>query len=219
MSVALNSVVLARKGGRVVMTPLAMAALALLSERPMHPYEMYQTLIHRSEDRIVKVRPGSLYHTINKLDELGLVTATGTDREGNRPERTTYEITEQGQLALAERIASVIEAPEYEFPIFPVAISQSHHLPRELVTTLLTRRLHELDARREHLAEELTHLHRMELPRKYWLDVDYLRSQYDAERAWLERVIGEIESGALDWDETKGSTAPTDTTTSEKKDD
>ncbi|MFC4243747.1 PadR family transcriptional regulator [Gryllotalpicola reticulitermitis] len=185
------------------MTPLAMAALALLSERPMHPYEMYQTLIQRSEDRIVKVRPGSLYHTINKLDGLGLVRATGIDREGNRPERTTYEITERGSVALAERIASVIESPEYEFPIFPVAISQAHHLPHETVVTLLERRLHQLDVRRDEIAAGVRKLDRMELPRKYWLDVDYLHAQFDAERSWLERVIAEIRSGALDWTEEK----------------
>ncbi|HWU59288.1 MAG TPA: PadR family transcriptional regulator, partial [Microbacteriaceae bacterium] len=39
-----------------MITPLAIATLALLAERPMHPYEMYQTLIQRAEDRIVKVR-------------------------------------------------------------------------------------------------------------------------------------------------------------------
>ena len=186
-----------------MMTPLAMAALALLNERPMHPYEMYQTLIQRSEDRIVKVRPGSLYHTINKLEALGLVRATGTDREGNRPERTTYEITEQGSVALAERIAEVIEAPEYEFPIFPVAISQAHHLPRETVITLLERRLLQVDARREEIALGLARFEQIGLPRKYWLDIEYLRSQSDAERAWLERVIADMRSDALDWTEEK----------------
>ena len=40
------------------LTPLAVAALALLAEGPTHPYEMYQTLVQRSEDRLVKVRPG-----------------------------------------------------------------------------------------------------------------------------------------------------------------
>jgi DNA-binding PadR family transcriptional regulator len=199
------------------MTPLAMAALALLSERPMHPYEMYQTLIQRSEDRIVKVRPGSLYHTVNKLDELGLVRVTGTDREGNRPERTTYEITEKGNLALAERIAGVIEEPEYEYPIFPVAISQAHNLPRDIVINLLKRRLQQLGARRDYIAESLGHLGRMELPRKYWLDVDYLKAQYDSERIWLEKVVADIESGALDWEEEKSSSRPGAPTTSDTK--
>ncbi|MCL2516303.1 MAG: PadR family transcriptional regulator [Microbacteriaceae bacterium] len=201
------------------MTPLAMSALALLNERPMHPYEMYQTLIQRSEDRIVKVRPGSLYHTVNKLEELGLVRATGTEREGNRPERTTYEITEKGNLALAERIAGVIEAPEYEFPVFPVAISQAHNLPRETVVNLLERRLQQLESRRSEIGAGLRKLGLTDLPRKYWLDVDYLRSQYDAEHRWLERVVADIRSGELDWGEAKHAAHPGATSTSETKDD
>ena len=43
------------------LTPLGVASLALLAEEPMHPYEMYQLLMARHEDRLVKVRPGTLY--------------------------------------------------------------------------------------------------------------------------------------------------------------
>ena len=82
------------------LTPLGVAALSLLVEEPMHPYEMYQLLIARHEDRLVKVRPGTLYHAVGRLEEQGLVTATGTDREGNRPERTTYTISAAGREAL-----------------------------------------------------------------------------------------------------------------------
>jgi DNA-binding PadR family transcriptional regulator len=200
----------------VVMTPLAMAALALLSEHPMHPYEMYQTLIQRHEDRLVKVRPGSLYHTVGKLTELGLVRVTGTDREGNRPERTTYEITEQGQLALAERIADIIAAPVYEFPSFPVAIGEAHNLPKDTVIDLVQRRLKGLDVLRDEAEEAFAHFGRTELPRKYWLDVSYLEAVYSAEREWLKRLLADLESGELDWAETK---TPRTSQTSDKKDD
>lgn len=182
-----------------MMTPLAMATLALLSERPMHPYEMYQTFIQRHEDRLVKVRPGSLYHTINKLEELGAVRAVGTDREGNRPERTTYEITEKGQLALAERIADVIAAPIYEFPSFPVAIAEAHNLPRQSVIDLLRRRLKGLETLSAEAQEAFAEFGRTELPRRYWLDVSYLEAVFAAERDWLNRVVADVESGELDW--------------------
>ncbi|WP_344751298.1 PadR family transcriptional regulator [Gryllotalpicola koreensis] len=188
-----------------MMTPLAMAALALLSERPMHPYEMYQTLIQRHEDRLVKVRPGSLYHTVGKLTELGLVRATGTDREGNRPERTTYEITEKGQLALAERIADIIAAPVYEFPSFPVAIGEAHNLPKETVIDLVRRRLKGLDLLRAEAEDAFAEFGRTALPRKYWLDVSYLEAVYSAEREWLRKLVADLESGELDWAEEKTS--------------
>ena len=60
----------------MTLTPLAVSVLALLRERPMHPYEMYSLLIHRQAEYLVKVRPGSLYHTVERLarDELGVNT-------------------------------------------------------------------------------------------------------------------------------------------------
>ena len=81
-------------------TPLGIAVLALLAERPMHPYEMYRLLLERHEDRRVKVRPGSLYHTVDRMAENGLVEAIGTERDGGRPERTTYRVTDTGQQEL-----------------------------------------------------------------------------------------------------------------------
>ena len=63
----------------------------------MHPYEMYQLSLQRRDHRLVKIRPGTLYHAVRRLGESGLVAALGTEREGNRPERTTYEITDAGR--------------------------------------------------------------------------------------------------------------------------
>ena len=91
--------------------PLAIVALALLLERPMHPYEMYQLMLQRGQDATVKVRPVKLYHTVGWLQAAGFVTATGTDREGNRPERTTYSITPAGSGALEATVASLIGTP------------------------------------------------------------------------------------------------------------
>lgn len=47
--------------------PLAVSALGLLLERPMHPYETVQLLLARWEDRLVKVPPDSLYHVVDRL--------------------------------------------------------------------------------------------------------------------------------------------------------
>src|SRR5690348_15009877 len=110
------------------MTPLGISVLALLNERPMHPYEMYQLLIERHEDRIVKVRPGSLYHTVERLVDHECVEATGTGRAGNRPERTTYAITDVGREALTKRVADLIRTPVNEYPAFPVALGEAHNI-------------------------------------------------------------------------------------------
>lgn len=180
-------------------TPLAIAALALLAERPMHPYEMYQLLIQREDDRLVKVRPGSLYHTIDRLAGQGLVRATGTEREGNRPERTTYEITEPGQLALSERIAEILAAPANEYPEFPLGISQAHNLPKRTVIDLLNRRLTRLRSELDGVAARYKEVTDRKIDRKFWLDLTYSRAVFEAELAWIENLIAEVESGAIDW--------------------
>jgi Predicted transcriptional regulators len=180
-------------------TPLGIAALALLIERPMHPYEMYQLLIQRAEDHIVKVRPGSLYHTVDRLKDAGRVRAIGTDREGNRPERTTYEITEEGRLALGERVADMLGTPAKEYPQFPLAIGEAHNLPHATVIDLLRGRMVQLKADREFLRFGIEEVQAKSLDRKHWLDIPYLLAMREAEIRWLDELLNELESGAVTW--------------------
>jgi DNA-binding PadR family transcriptional regulator len=180
-------------------TPLGIATLALLAERPMHPYEMYQTLVQRAEDRIVKVRPGSLYHTVDRLALRGLVRAIGTEREGNRPERTTYEITESGQLSLTGRVSEMLATPVNEYPEFPLAIGEAHNLPKATVLDLLGRRLLRLRADVAFLKTGLIDVTSKKVPRKFWLDVTYQKAMAEAEIAWIEAFVADLEAGDIDW--------------------
>ena len=108
---------------------LAVAALGYLAERPMHPYEMYQLALHRQEDRVVKVSPGSLYRAVYGLEADGLVLASGTDREGARPERTTFEITDLGRHLLGERLRELLSTPTNEYPELGLALNEKLAAP------------------------------------------------------------------------------------------
>ena len=81
---------------RRVSNPLALAVLACLSERPMHPYEISTTLRGRGKEHSVKLNYGSLYSVVEPLQRHGLISSRETTREGRRPERTVYEITAAG---------------------------------------------------------------------------------------------------------------------------
>ncbi len=76
--------------------PLALAVLVCLYEKPMHPYEVAQTLRQRAKQESVRLNYGSLYAVVEVLEKKGFIKATGTVREGKRPERTVYEITDDG---------------------------------------------------------------------------------------------------------------------------
>ena len=72
------------------------ALLELLQERPMHGYEMMKALTEKSGG-FYTPSPGSIYPTLQMLEEGGYVTST--EVEGKR----VYSITDTGRALLAER--------------------------------------------------------------------------------------------------------------------
>jgi DNA-binding PadR family transcriptional regulator len=181
------------------LTPLGIAALALLTERPMHPYEMYQLLLARREDRLLKIRPGTLYHAIDRLAEDRLVEAGGTDREGNRPERTTYDITAAGRWALTRTIADELAVPADEYPRFTLAVSEAHTLPTDQVTAHLRRRVVALRTEVDELRAGHRDATSRGVERPYLIDLEYTWTLLDAEIAWLTDIVADLEAGRLDW--------------------
>lgn len=79
------------------------AILTLLAERPMHGYEMIQQIAERSNG-LWKPSPGSVYPTLQLLDDEGLITAS--ESAGSKK---LFELTEQGRGA-----AEKIETPPWD---------------------------------------------------------------------------------------------------------
>lgn len=187
---------------------LAVSVLALLTEGPLHPYEMHQTLIERHEDQLVKIKPGTLYHTVDRLAASELIEISGTDRAGNRPERTTYAITEAGRGRLQADVVALLGTPVNEYPRFPQAIAEAHNLPRAIVLDQLRSRIETFRRRLDEFAEGRSKLVAKDLPSRYWLDLDYLENMYTAEMKWLSALVEKMQSRELDWPDTYESLQP-----------
>jgi DNA-binding PadR family transcriptional regulator len=177
------------------LTPLTLAALALLAERPMHPYEMYQLSMQRRDHRLVKIKPGTLYHAVRRLAEAGLVAVVGTEREGNRPERTTYEITDTGRDQLQSNVALMLAEVAAEYPVFPFALGEAHNLPDDEVVRLLTTRRSALRETLGEIEAGIAVVRGKDLPWAYWLQLDYLHAVLTAQASWLESAIADIRDG------------------------
>lgn len=187
------------------LSALAMAALGLLAERPMHPYEMYQVLVHRHEDRLLKVRPGTLYHAVGRLAEARLVQATGTVKDGNRPERTNYAILPAGRDKLSASLRELIAQPVKEYPRFPQALSEAHNLPAAEVIELLQQRTAILEGELLALETDRDLALSRDVPRRFWIDVGYQQHQLRAELQWIAALAAELHNGELPWDDTRTS--------------
>jgi DNA-binding PadR family transcriptional regulator len=71
--------------------------LALLTERPMHGYEMIQEIDSRTGGAW-RPSPGSIYPTLQLLEDEGVVVATEDSGGG----RKRFNLTEQGRAEAAE---------------------------------------------------------------------------------------------------------------------
>jgi DNA-binding PadR family transcriptional regulator len=119
---------------------LALAVLALLFERAMHPYEMAATLKQRRKEDSIKLRYGSLYTVIELLLARGLICARETSREGRRPERTVYALTGTGYDTLRDWMRDLLRDPVKEYPQFEAGLCLLPVLPPEEAIAFLRER-------------------------------------------------------------------------------
>ncbi|PQE01126.1 PadR family transcriptional regulator [Mycobacterium sp. EPG1] len=85
-----------RGGGRGRRGDVRAAILKLLTERPMHGYEMIQE-IHERSQQLWKPSPGSVYPTLQLLVDEGLLVSTESDGS-----KKLFELTDQGRAAAGE---------------------------------------------------------------------------------------------------------------------
>jgi DNA-binding PadR family transcriptional regulator len=182
-------------------SPLALAVLGLLVAAPLHPYGMQRLLKLWGKDHVVNVgQRANLYKTIKRLREAGLIAVRQTERDQLYPERTVYELTEDGRRELLEWLTDMLAAPRNEFPQFPAALSFAMLLAPEEALAALERRA-------GILREQLTRFDRDlqaysgTLPRVTLLDDEYVRAVTTAELNWISGVIDDLRTGALTWSE------------------
>jgi len=132
---------------RKVSNPLALAVLALLLEKPRHPYDMGRTMRERGQQESIKLNFGSLYSVLEQLLRAGFVAKRETLRETARPERTIYEITEAGRDELHDWMAELVSTPAKEFRAFEAGLALLGVLVPEEALRLLTLRRQRLEAR------------------------------------------------------------------------
>jgi DNA-binding PadR family transcriptional regulator len=177
---------------------VALAVLALLTERPSHPYQMHRTIRERRHDDFLSGLPRSLYHAVDRLTRAGLVEPAETTREGLRPERTVLRLTVDGHEELRSWVAELLSTPG-PADAFAAALTYSFVLDPETVTQNLSFRAAQLAGRVAELDAQLTRV-RDVLPRALLLDHDYRLTLCRAELAWVESLIAAIVSGDVNWD-------------------
>ncbi len=175
----------------------ALTALALLLTGPRHTYEMHQLVLATHKDFVTGL-PRSLYHAVDRLLAAGLIQVQATTRDGARPERTVYALTDAGREALQDRVHRLLAIPARDATLFVAALSFLGALPADRAATALRERDRALTAELESLTRSLATVP-AQLPRLLLIEAEYERDRLSAEHRYTTGLVTDLESGRLTW--------------------
>jgi DNA-binding PadR family transcriptional regulator len=165
----------------------------------MHPYEIQRLIREWHKEEFLVLKRGSLYHAIERLQAAGLIDPVETSREGRRPERTIYRLTEAGEQAAHRWLRKMLAQPARDSTELFAALSFLSVLaPRDVAE--------QLEERARVLAVEIagwkTALEEMvpRIGRLPMIEVEYARAMREAELAWVKTLLEDVRTGALHWD-------------------
>jgi DNA-binding PadR family transcriptional regulator len=181
---------------RKVANLLALAVLATVIQRPMHRYEMASVMRARGKDRDMDIKWGSLYTVVQNLERNGFVEPVEVTRQGARPERMVYRITEAGRRELVEWTSELIAEPVTEHTRFVAGLSVMIVLAPDdaiaLLRTRLVRLSEQIDAQRAVAAEAGA-----EVPRLFLVEDEYRIAMAMAEAEWTRALVDELSAGTF----------------------
>jgi len=182
-------------------TPVALSVLNLLNERAMHPYEMRSLMRERGHDRAFRIKESSVYDTVARLADRGFIEPVEVNREGRRPERTVYAITEAGRDELLVWMWDLASEPPAESPPFAAPLMFIYSLGKDRTLAAFQQRAARLEADicgseayRRAFEEQMP-----EFPRLFGIEEEYAQAMRRAELAWVRATLAELRDGTFAW--------------------
>ncbi|MFB9177565.1 PadR family transcriptional regulator [Dactylosporangium sucinum] len=165
--------------------------------QPVHGYDIRKELTSWNVESWANVQPGSIYHALRKMTEEGLLEEVDTERVDNRPARTRYRMTKDGDAEYQSLLRKYWW--EYQEPVDPflAAFAFLPSLPRAEAAGALRARARLLegwvaayrDAGDDWAASKPAHV-------SWQLELTTLRCEVEAR--WCHDVAGRIEAGEGD---------------------
>jgi DNA-binding PadR family transcriptional regulator len=180
---------------RKVANLMGLAVLATVVQRPMHRYEMASVMRARGKDRDMDIKWGSLYTVVQNLERSGYLETIGVTRQGARPERTVYQITDAGRDELIAWTRELIAEPEAEHTRFVAGLSVLAVLSPQDVVELLRRRLERLTQAVDSLTALLETA--SDVPRLFLIEDEYRIAMTRAEADWVRSLLDELTAGTF----------------------
>lgn len=161
--------------------------LGLLRRKNMHGYQI-QEIINRDMEYCTNLKQATAYNLLKRMQKDGWV-ATSEEQEGNRPPRTVYHITDEGEVVfqrlLRENLANhtTMRLPD------GIGLAFIEAIPSQEAADLLIKRQSLIQRELDSLQQARQHGHGHG---GLLLIVEHQEIHLQAEITWLKKVITQL---------------------------
>jgi DNA-binding PadR family transcriptional regulator len=169
--------------------------LGLLRERPLYGYEIKQIIEEHMSDW-TSIAFGSIYFALDKLTAEQFVEKVGIEREGKRPSRSVYQITDAGLAEFLRLLRGVWSELERQYFTIDIGLAFMDVLPLEEINDYLGQRIALLQEILKHLdTHQQEELAEQGSPRSAAAIFDHSRVHFQAELTWTRNLLAQVERG------------------------
>ena len=163
--------------------------------QPVHGYDVRRELISWHAEEWANVAPGSIYSALKTLERDGAIEVAGTAKVGERPERTTYQITPRGIGEMMELLRETLW--QVQMPVDPLvaAISLMWFLDRKEMISALEARTAKINGNLAHTRMISAAIDDIETPIHVKAMMQLMDARLEAELAWSEQFRADLSAG------------------------
>lgn len=160
----------------------------------MHGYLIKKTIGEQVSD-FARIKLPAIYYHLDRLEKAGWIAST-LEREGSRPERRVFSVTEEGEKNLLRLLTGLLSRkyrPEFEIDA-ALYFLDSFPGVDEILASLevresdMNRQLQKLQAHREEIMSDTDGIGK----KVAWVLFDHHESHYRSELDWIRRAVEKI---------------------------
>lgn len=170
--------------------------LGILSGGDFYGYEIMK-IVRTVMPDITPVSTGSLYYRLRALQEKGLVSST-VEREGQRPRRYRYTITDTGKEIFRNMALDNIVSADRAYWPFMSSVFFFHHLPVPETIAALGKRIKRMKNDLGRIEKIHQYMKENDYPVHFVMIAGHGLRHLKADIEWMESLSAHIEKGEGD---------------------
>ena len=175
----------------------------LATSGPLHGHQIRQQAQSDRTEIWTDIQVGSVYGALKRLANEDLVREVRTEKVGNRPERTIYEITPEGRRALAAIRSAALRELDRHYDPFDLALAQSRDIPEEDLEQIVANRLAGLKVNLVSMRQDAEHAEPY-INEAERMVIQHLIERAEAEVRWHTELAARLPKIAADFREGVG---------------